>query len=102
MSFSCAPLTRSTSITNSLRRFELLSVWEIPSSFMMSMAASLGLSLLWDTEVGLSHIFCYLLVVQHYTLVSVGQFNNNKISCLSGMLIWLRHIMVHLKTRLDH
>jgi hypothetical protein len=37
---------------------------------MMSVAASLGLSLLWDTEVGLSHIDKYTYFAEEHIKVS--------------------------------
>lgn len=39
-------------------------------SGMMSAAASLGLSLLWDTEVGLSHVDKYTYSSEEYIKVS--------------------------------
>jgi 26S proteasome regulatory subunit N1 len=43
---------------------------------MMSTAASLGLSLLWDTEVGLSHIMIdkYTYSAEEHWHIKVGSF----------------------------
>jgi len=47
---------------------------------MMSAAASLGLSLLWDTDVGLSH-------VDKYTYLSEEQIK-----------VWASHLLLRSKT----
>jgi hypothetical protein len=39
---------------------------------MMSAAASLGLSLLWDTDVGLGHVDKYTYSAEEYIKVSEG------------------------------
>ena len=45
--------------------------YEVPQG-MMSAAASLGLSLLWDTDVGLSHVDRYTYSSEEYIKVSSG------------------------------
>ena len=51
---------------------------------MMSAAASLGLSLLWDTDVGLSH-------VDKYTYLSEEQIK-----------VWVLHLLLHSKLTKIH